>query len=358
MTGKYNHQNYKGFGVLDQGERTFGNLMQEAGYATMIAGKWQLNGKSKKMDVPVRFGFEEYTLWQLTKGKNSAERYWDTLIEENGRVRQEDIVGRYGPDLFADYICDFIRRKREEEFFVYYPMVLPHIPFVPTPDSGEDLSKEEKFGDMVSYVDKIVGRIVAELKANGLLENTIVIFTGDNGTHSSITSQMGDASIRGGKGKPQLAGTHVPLVAYWSGHTPEGCVSGDLIDFTDLYPTLAEVAGVSLVNSQELDGRSFLPQLRGKPGKPRDWIFCHYAPGKGAYNQYECRYAQTERAKLYHDGRLYDLEADPLEEAEIEASREAGSEVSLESQGMLQEVLDSFPAWQPKDRGEKGKSIK
>lgn len=149
MTGLYNYRNYDFFGNLNNDQYTFGNLMKDAGYATCIAGKWQLNGLAYKDQIaewndntrPYKFGFDEYCLWQLTKTGNQGGRFANPLIEQNGKMieRNEDA---YGPDIFSDYILDFVERKKDTPFFVYYPMVLVHDPFVPTPDSKDWNNKE------------------------------------------------------------------------------------------------------------------------------------------------------------------------------------------------------------------------
>ncbi|MFT4804155.1 MAG: arylsulfatase A, partial [Psychroserpens sp.] len=139
MTGLHNYRNYDYFGHLNTQQYTFGNLMQEAGYATCIAGKWQLNGRAFKESIPdwndntrpYKFGFDEYCLWQLT---GLGGRYVGPLIEQNGEFLKRN-VDEYGPDIFANYIMDFIERKKDAPFFIYYPMVLVHDPFVPTPNS-------------------------------------------------------------------------------------------------------------------------------------------------------------------------------------------------------------------------------
>ena len=96
---------------------------------------------------------------------------------------------------------------------------------------------------MVEYMDKMVGRVTAQLDASGLSEKTLVIFTGDNGTHPSLQSGFQGRLVKGDKGRPTDAGTHVPLIAQWKGHVPAGRVSQDLVDFTDFLPTLGEIAG-------------------------------------------------------------------------------------------------------------------
>ena len=192
---------------------------------------------------------------------------------------------------------------------------------------------------MVAYMDKIVGRIVRKLDELGLRENTLVLFTGDNGTPKGITSAMRDGRrIKGGKGLTTDAGTHVALIANWKGTTRAGKVCGDLVDFNDFLPTLAEVAGASLAKDVRTDGRSFLPQLRGRKGNPKDWIFCHYGPKHGGRKLK--RFVRDKRWKLYHTGELFDVEADPLEREPIVLGQ--GGEQAAAARQRLQAALDSI----------------
>jgi arylsulfatase A len=359
MTGKYNFRNYTHFGYLDPQQRTFGNLMKDAGYATAVAGKWQLNGLANDLpgcddnSRPNHFGFDEYLLWQLTlrkKQENGGERYWSPLLEQNGKVMSvRDNHLKYGPDLMADFVCDFIESNRHQPFFVYYPMLLVHDPFVPTPDtignrsrghesnlSNRDQAKDN-FAAMVQYMDKIVGRIIDHLQSLGLLENTLVLFTSDNGTHPSITSMWNGLSIQGGKGGTTDMGTHVPLIAYWKGHPNPGTVVEDLVDFTDFYPTLAELSGQS---AEGTDGISFLPQLTGKPGRARKWTFCHYQPFWG--NRQPAQFARTHSFKLYRDGRFYHVPQDREEQTELpETDLTAEAKRDL---GLLRQVINGAPS--------------
>ena len=350
MTGRYNFRNYEEFGYLNPKEVTFGNVLKDAGYATCIVGKWQLNGISKEKPRyqdntrPYDAGFDEYCLWQLTKSKQEGERYANPLIEQNGKIL-DGLEDRYGPDVFCEYGLDFIERHKEGPFFLYYPMVMTHAPFVPTPDSkewktGDRYEHDTRFfADMVAYTDKIVGHIVKKLDELGIRENTIVMFTGDNGTALSITSQMVDREVRGGKSTMPDAGTHVPLVANWKGVMPEGKVSHDLIDFSDMLPTLADAAGAPLPENVELDGRSFLPQLRGEKGAPREWVFCHYYPRHGDANK-AGRFAREQRFKLYHDGRFYNVPSDYLEQNDLDP--ETLDANTLETRQKLQSVVEKM----------------
>lgn len=335
MSGIYNSRNYAEFGLLKPGTYTFGNLLHDAGYATCIVGKWQLKGG---VDGPHRFGFDEYCLWQLTR---RANRYPNPGLEINGE--EKDFKnGEYGPDLVSDYACDFIDRKADGDkpFFIYYPMILPHWPFEPTPDSEEwdptfrrddktEISRKSEwkpkyFADMIAYTDKLVGKITAKLDENGVRENTLILFTGDNGTYESIESNFQGRKWRGGKGHMMDNGTHVTLIANMPGTVPHGTLNSDLIDFSDFLPTLADFGSAPVPSNLRLDGRSFAPQLRGEPGDPRDWVYCWYfrngKPVDGSKNHTAGEFARNHRYKLYRNGDFYDVLEDFYERNPLEVS--------------------------------------
>ena len=347
MTGKYNFRNYTGFGVLSPRETTFGHMFQEAGYSTCVVGKWQLWGYSNdrgnrgKGVYPDLAGFHEYCLWQI---EERGERYADPYLYLNER-QPRVFAGQYGPDLCCDYLCDFMTRKRNVPFFIYYPMILTHNPFVPTPDSpewkGTDRRTEDDrfFGHMVAYMDRIVGRIVTQLDRLGLRKNSLVIFLGDNGTNRRISSRLGNHIVQGAKGLPTDGGTRVPLIANWPGVIPQNQECLDLVDTTDFLPTLAETAGITPPGSETIDGHSFFPQLKGQKGHPREWFFCHYDPDWGTFEN--TRFVRNQRWKLYDDGRLFDVPSDPLEENPISQSQ--GSSEASNARRKLQVALDSFP---------------
>jgi len=343
MTGQYNFRNYVNFGVLDPKQKTFGHLLRDRGYATCVVGKWQLYGSVDQSaevrgtgSMPGQAGFDEHCLWQI---KDRGSRYKDPVMVQNGKTR-DDLQGKYGPDISCDYALDFIERHKAGPFLLYYPMALVHSPFEPTPDS-EDWGKKTKkndtryFADMVAYMDKIVGRIVGKLGELGLRENTLVLFVGDNGTDKSIRSKMADSVIRGDKGNTTDGGTHVPMIANQPGVVPAGKVCGDLVDFSDFVPTFAEATGADIPGDMPVDGRSFLPQLRGEKGNPREWIFCHYDPRWGKNKMR--RFVRDKRWKLYANGELYDVQADVLEQNPNPTGPEAA-----EARKRLQAVLDSM----------------
>jgi arylsulfatase A len=345
MTGLYNVRNYANFAAIDRGATTFAHLLKRAGYVTAVAGKWQL-GRGKKL--PQRLGFDESCLWQHTR---RPPRYANPGLEYNGDERDFS-NGEYGPDLVNDFACDFITRHKERPFLLYYPMILTHGPFQPTPDSadwdpdvrGERRRRDVKhFADMVTYMDMLIGRLTAKLDELGIRENTLVIFLGDNGTGREITSQFKGQSYPGGKGRANARGMHVPLIANWPGRVPAGHVNSDLISSTDFLPTLCEAAGAKLPSSLAADGQSFLPQLLGQKGQPREWIYCWYARNGGPTATAE--FAMSVRHKLYRDGEFFDLSADPFEERPLDL-RDLSSE-NTEAARALGLVLEQYAGARP-----------
>lgn len=346
MTGRSNIRNYVRFGYMPPGERTFGHIFRDAGYATAVAGKWQLHGFGQpepfagKGMHPRDSGFDEYCLWQIDRRES---RYWSPVIEQNGRLLET--AGRYGPDIFCDFITDFTTRHRDKPFLVYYPMVLTHSPFVPVPGEGERKpdgpSNPRHFAGMVRHMDAVVGRIVDRLDQLGLRENTVVIFTSDNGTQGDVVSHFNGRDVRGGKGKTTNAGTHVPLIVSWPGRVAPG-VRNDLIDSTDFLPTLAELAGIRLPESPKLDGWSFAPGIMGRPHQPRPWLFSYYNPLMGNGRERDVRFTRDHRWKLYGTGEFYNVKRDPLEQEPI--ALEIAGPRAQEAHAKLKAALESMPA--------------
>lgn len=350
MTGRYNIRNYLEFGTLIRSATTFGHLLREAGYATAVCGKWQLG---REQDSPQHFGFEESCLWQQTR---RPPRYANPGLEYNG-VEKDFNSGEYGPELVNNFALDFITQHREQPFFLYYPMILTHDPFQPTPDSSDwdpktsderSLNDVKHFADMTAFTDKMVGRVVSKLDELQLRENTLLIFLGDNGTLRTVTSRFNGTDFQGGKGRTTHRGTHVPCIANWPAVMQQGCVSGDLISSTDFLPTLCEAAHIAV--PEDADGVSFLPQLRGDPGTPREWLYTWYSPRQRAdMTVAECAF--NHQFKLYRTGEFFDLAADPDEKKPL--AIETLDQHPAEQAAMLWAVLDQFTDARPPELDEK-----
>ncbi len=350
MTGLSNLRNYVRFGKLARDQKTFGHLFQEAGYKTCIAGKWQLGSEE---DAPQHFGFQQALLWQHTRKGNSVDgfdsRYPNPRLEENGK-KIEFNKGEYSSDLFADYINQFMEENKEKPFLVYYPMALTHCPFSPTPDSPDwdpksrgsrtYKGKAPYFKDMVAYVDKTISKIDRKLEALAIRDNTLLIFIGDNGTDTPIVTNTSYGTVVGAKGKMIDGGNRVPCVVSWPGVIKQGKVSQDIIDFSDMLPTICDAAGIELPSNIPFDGVSFLSQLQGKQGTPRDCIYMWYARNGGERNARQ--FARNQEYKLYSTGEFYHVPSDRLESKPLKAKELDKATQAIKA--MLQSKLDTFAA--------------
>ena len=343
MTGRYMFRTTEEWGYIPPTEITFGHVLQSAGYAVALAGKWQMSLLGNDPMHVRKMGFEQFCVF----GWHEGPRYFDPYIWQNG-VRRTDVSQLYGPDVFVDFLIDFISSHLNGPFFAYYPMALAHDisnDFQPPPPPGPD-GRYQTYRELIGYMDHNIGKLVATLDSLGLRENTLILFSSDNGTpkefitdiqngeyiRTPISSKMGDELISGGKGLLTDRGTHVPLIANWPGQTPAGKICSNLIDFSDFLPTLAELAGAALPSDRVIDGRSFARQLRGKTGPARPWI----------YNQFEGEgWIRTHRWKMYTDGRLYDMSSDPLERMAIlpEADDDASASIREQFGKALAELL-------------------
>jgi len=349
MTGLSNVRNYLEFRRIDPASITFANLLREAGYATCVAGKWQLGNDPA---LPERLGFDEACLWQHMR---KPPRYANPGLDIDG-VPHDYNDGSYGPDRVNAHVLDFMGRMRDRPFLVYYPMILTHSPYQPTPSSSEwnPTASDEKrsnprfFADMVERMDALVGRVVDRLEELGLRDDTLVVFLGDNGTGREITSRFQGRDVPGGKGKTTAAGMHVPLVVNWPGRVPAGQVVDGLVDTTDFLPTLLDAAGVP--TTLPCDGHSFLPQAEGRAGRPREWIYAWYSPRLRDRSVTE--FAFDDSYKLYRDGRLFDLRDDPLEKSPLDPAAVAGP--AAEAVGKLTLALDRFTDARPPELDAEG----
>ena len=322
MTGISNVRNYSAFSVLNSDQKTIGHYFKEAGYKTLVAGKWQLLGADHysekfrgKGSWPDKAGFDNVCLWQVDR---LGSRFWQPLINIDSENRQFDETTAYGPDIVNRYVLDFMEREKSEPFLIYYPMILVHNPFDPTPDSESRNSKNKQrnFEDMVAYMDKLVGNVIAKTQELGIAENTLIMFCGDNGTNTAITSQLHGEKITGGKGKTTDAGTRVPMIALQSGVISKDSVYEDLVDFSDFLPTCLDACRIEIPTG--LDGKSFAPQLRGEPGQPREWMHCFYCPRPESSKPKQ--FVRDKRWKLYRDGSFFDVSLDVKEKNDLTGS--------------------------------------
>ncbi len=303
--------------------------LKTAGYTTAVVGKWRQLGYFNSKAEGAVWGFDESLLWGNRGGGEGGDRYWGTDYVQDGKPLK-GIKDKYGPEILNEFVIDFIRRHRNEPFFIYYPMTLIHGSFRPTPDTKSGVTdRKSLYRDTISYMDKIVGKLMAELDEMNLREKTLVIFVGDNGSVDPGT--IHGRLVDGVKHELKEGGSRVPLIASWRGTTPEGKVNNDLIDFTDFYVTFADLAGAKLPEGHKLDGQSFAPQLRGEKGHPREWTFIQIA---------DKWYARNSGWKLNNDGQLFDMSDAPFSEKLVLPGEE--SEEAKLARKKLQAVLDGL----------------
>ncbi|MFC5051850.1 sulfatase-like hydrolase/transferase [Rubritalea spongiae] len=318
MTGRSGIRNYKGFGILPSEEISFVEMLKAAGYKTHCAGKWQLDDKGGTATKDA--GFDSWMLWNTELGRES--RYWKPSFDLNGKFVTFD-KDDFGPDLCVKSILKFIAKNKDEPFLVYYPMLLVHGPFVTTPDSEQRTEKDpqKNFADMIKYMDQCVGRIIDGVKEMGIAEETVILFCSDNGTNRALTYESFGKTVDGKKGVPHDRGTHSPMVVWNPGSIPAGTRCSDIIDFSDVLPTLAEITKAKLPDVT-IDGLSFWPQCKGEKGNPRECIFQYYWPKSYSWipdelGQKELIWVHNQQYKLHKNGLFYDIVNDREEEKPI-----------------------------------------
>lgn len=321
MTGRENASNYEAFGYLAPDAQTFGNMFRKAGFETAIVGKWQLSGNGfdgREGISPQGAGFSHSLLWQLQPRNAKGSRYWGPTLWTDGKPLFPE--EGFGPDYLSDYALDFIDQNKRKPFFLYYPMVLVHDPFVVVPGKMDLEGDQAKFRGMVQHMDMLVGRLLDKVDSLGLRENTLIIFTSDNGTNRAIYSIRNGEQVRGGKGQPTLTGTHVPMIMSWPGELPAGESRQGLVDFTDIVPTIAQAAEIE--PDWKIDGVSQLAVARGSVNEARSAIYQHYAP---SWVFKPVKFAFDSDRKLYSDGRYVSLDLATGIERTIDADSLSGA---------------------------------
>ena len=324
-----------GPGAKSKDEQPVAKLMKQAGYATGESGKWRQVG-----ETPHDWGFDEYCTDPTAGGW-----YWQGNYEKNGE--HVSAPGSYNPDVIQKFSLDFIRRHKDGPFFLYYAMHLVHKPTLHTPISPPK-DGPERYQDNIAYMDKQVGELVAELDKLGIRENTLVMFSGDNGTAVGYPSPIHGRMINGAKASMWEGGSRVPLIASWPGTTPVGAVNKDIVNFSDMLSTFVELGGRQLPKDFKYDSHSIAPQLRGEKGTPREW----------AYVQLGAKWFVREQGwKLNQAGELFDMSDAPFVEKSVAAS--ADTEASKAARARLTAVLAELdPAGGKTDSDGGGKNNK
>jgi arylsulfatase A len=320
---------------LNPAEVTVAERLQSLGYATACFGKWHLGDQPEFL--PCRQGFDRYLgiPYSNDMQKRSAETGEsvvplvrdDRVVELLGDEAQRRIVERCTDEAVA-----FIRGSKERPFFLYVPHTAVHVPVLP----GEKFigrSENGRFGDWVEEVDWSVGRILDALGEEGLAEDTLVIFTSDNGPWTVKGKDGGSAGpLRGSKGSTWEGGVRVPTIAWWPGRVPAGSECAAFAGTIDLLPTLVSLAGGEVPREPVIDGCDISGLLLGtdrEPSREAHYYFRgqtlqgvrsgHWKLAVAPQADGMGREHFKEQASL-ENPRLYDLEADIGETTDV-ASR-------------------------------------
>lgn len=295
MTGCYPkriglHQNDKGQWVLFPGnnrglnpeEITLPEILKEQGYATGIIGKWHLG--DQREFFPLQHGFDSYYGIPYSNDmgmmNGSGEVIRDRGYPPLPLIRDNDII-ELEPDQrlitqkYTSEVKSWIREHKDEPFFLYFPQTMPHAPQFAS-ERFEGKSANGKWGDAVEEIDWSVGEVFKELKAQGIDDNTMVVFLSDNG--GATRWGASNHPLKGGKGSTDEGGQRVPFIIRWPGKIPAGTQSGELATSMDLLPTIAKLAGGQAPADRIIDGQDIWPLLSGNPRAktPHEAFFYYY----------------------------------------------------------------------------------
>ena len=302
-------------GGLPASEITLAGLLRDRGYATACVGKWHLGHHPEFL--PTRRGFDHYFGIPYSNDMKPCPLMRGEETVELPAV-QETLTRRYTEEAVA-----FIERQKQHPFFLYFAHTFPHVPLSAS-SAFENQSRRGLYGDVVEELDWSVGRILQSLRDAGIAENTLVIFTSDNGPWLTQKLRGGSAGLlRGGKGSTWEGGMRVPCIAWWPGVIAPGTVCRDMASTLDLFPTAAALARAPIPRDRKLDGEDMTPLLFAEPGWSRDSLFFYrgtrlMAVRHGPWKAHFITQAGYGKGPTAHDPpALYHLERDPSEKFDV-----------------------------------------
>lgn len=303
---------------------TVAELLKAAGYATGIFGKWGL-GEPGTTGVPNKKGFDE---WFGYLNQVHAHDYYPDYLWRNEEIVQIP-PDTYSHDLFTQEAIDFIKRKQNEPFFLYVPYTIPHANNelgdegmqVPSdaPYSHESWPQQQKnYAAMITRLDEHIGQILALLAELGLEEDTIVLFSSDNGPHEEggATAEFFDSNgpLHGIKRDLYDGGVRVPMIARWLGKIKPGLVNHQPFALWDFLPTATEIAGIKA--PEDIDGISMLPAMLGKPSENHEILYWEFHE-RGFEQAIRMGRWKAVRHGINQPIELYDLETDIGEQCNV-----------------------------------------
>ena len=291
MTGRYPHRTgsidtleWRGLERLALRETTLADVLKAAGYATGLIGKWHLGAFDRRYH-PNQRGFDEAICFC-----GGMHDYYRWRLEYNDRVERAD--GRYLTDVWTEEAVQFIVRHRHEPFFLHLTYNAPHTPLQapeeevrPFAESGQFTQGVSTIYGMLHRMDRGIGRILEALDKHGLVDDTLVLFTSDNGPQfggegESCTTRF-NCQLNGAKGSVYEGGIRVPMIVRWPAGLDGGRQLHEMVHFCDWFPTLLAAVGIAVLGRLKIDGVNVLPILRGEPGEVetrRFWQWNRYTP--------------------------------------------------------------------------------
>lgn len=332
--------------AINPEEQTIAELLKAQGYATCIVGKWHLGHKQPYL--PLQHGFDEYLglpysndMWPVDfDGKPLPPDHWKAksypplpLIDGNATSETIDTLEDQATltTRYTERAVSFIERHKDEPFFLYLPHSMGHVP-LGVSDKFKGTSEQGMYGDVMQEIDWSVGQILETLDRLDLADNTLVVYTSDNGPWMNFGNHAGSAfPLREGKGTMWDGGCRVPCVMRWPGHIPEGIVCDKMAATIDILPTFAKIAGAEMP-ALKIDGVDIMPLMRGDAdANPRDEYWFYYGQQLQAVRKGKWKLHLPHEYRSYHGVRpgrdgwpgpyekgrtgfeLYDMEDDPKE---------------------------------------------
>lgn len=350
---------------LPAGTFTVAKLLKSAGYATAAIGKWGM-GMFDTPGSPLKVGFDHFFGYNCQR---HAHSYFPTYLynddqrfELPGNDGNKLVEGKgaiYAQDLIADETLKWVRAHKDRPFFLFYAITLPHGAFQIN-DQGLYRDKpwtgqQKNYAAMVTRLDRDVGRLLDLLRELGLDRNTLVMFSGDNGSSFDPQSEIGrlfdqtmGGKLRGFKRSLYEGGLRQAAFAWWPGTVPAGRVSDEPWAFWDYLPTVAELSGTRLPPGVQTDGLSLAAFLKGGPAPRRDYFYWELHENNGASLQA----ARWGDWKAVRNGpsqsiEIYDLKSDVGETKNLAAAR---PDLVARAEAILKSAREDHPDWPLRDR--------
>lgn len=343
MLGAPSHRTKHG---INPDEVLLSEICKQKGYATAAVGKWHLG--HHRPFLPVHHGFDEYLglpysndMWPYHPERPDA--YPDLPLIEGDQIVDPQVTPEDQVQLttmYAERAVKFIDEHHEQPFFLYLAHSMPHVPLFVS-DKYKGKSEQGMYGDVISEIDWSVGQVLDALKRHGIDEQTLVIFTSDNGPWLSYGNHAGSAGpLREGKGTTWEGGVREPCIMRWPGHIPAGSVCDELAATIDLLPTIAHLIGAELPD-HPIDGKNIWPLMAGVPNAT--------TPHE-AYYYYWGNHLQAVRSgpwKLHFPHSFRSLTGEPGQDGQPNGYTQGKTEMVLfnlhEDIGETQNVLDEHP---------------